>query len=140
MGVAVKPQLYVLAELYHRQSVGVAGTGHLLSYLTDTTTNSMHTLYYTGSGELNHIVYPYGGHLRWSYRDFTYVDGRTVREVSQRFLKKDVSAVETVHTLYRDDAGDAGRSYHDYTVLADGASQKVWWFSPNRRIFQYAER
>ena len=38
------------------------------------------------TGELATYTLPYGGRIRWTYRDFTFTGNRTVRELYERWL------------------------------------------------------
>jgi hypothetical protein len=39
-----------------------------------------------GSGELDEVTAPHGGHLRWTYAPYTLANTLTYREVQNRFL------------------------------------------------------
>jgi RHS repeat-associated protein len=86
-----------------------------------------------GSGELSKVSFPYGGDLRWEYRDFTYTSNRTLREVQYRKLTKQSGSPLVTYTIARDDAGDASRNTHAWATLDDagGAGRKKWYFETN---------
>ena len=83
-----------------------------------------------GYGDLTQVTFPYQGHIRWAYRNFTYLGGRTLQEVATRYLLKDTTATETTYNLYRDDAGDASRVVHEWFIVQDpsGSAGKAWSF------------
>ena len=86
-----------------------------------------------GYGDLLQVTFPYGGHIRWAYRNFTFTvngNSRAVREAATRYLQKDQTASETTYNFYRDDTGDASRSMHAWFVLQDpsGMPGKAWMF------------
>lgn len=106
------------------------GTTHLLQTSTVTGLNLQHNFEYltNGSGELSKVTFPHGGHLRWSYRDFTFLGQRTWREVETRYLKPSAPAAEEAYTLERD-AGDSSYSNHRYAWLTDpNGRQKYYAF------------
>jgi YD repeat-containing protein len=114
-------------------------------YFLSTVTNAAsqtHTFYYTPYSELSRIVYPYGGELRWEFRDFTYTGSRTVREVQYRWLRKAIGAVETLNSFGHDDGGDATRSYHAMSFIVGSGlpGDKVWYFNTDRRLSTYQQR
>ncbi len=92
-----------------------------------------------GSGELTQVTLPYGGHLRWHYRNFVYSGSRTLREVDARYLCKDsggcASLPETTYPMSRNDANDGSLTVHSSLALSDpGNGKKTWGFAtPARR-------
>jgi hypothetical protein len=106
------------------------GTTSLLQAVTETSVPQTHTFEYdpSGSGELTRAVLPYGGHLRWAYRPFTFAGGISVREVQERYVAS-AGAPEKTYRFWHDDAGDAGRDTHYYTSMHDPSGpERVWWF------------
>ena len=103
-----------------------------LSSVTRTGVNLTTSFAYdsNGYGDLTQVTFPYGGHIRWAYRNFTYTGSRTLQEVAARYLLKDVTAGETTYNMYRDDAGDASRVVHAWFVVQDpsGSAGKAWDF------------
>ncbi|MFN7921463.1 MAG: RHS repeat-associated core domain-containing protein [Bryobacteraceae bacterium] len=102
------------------------GTTYVLSTITKVPENLVTTFDYTPSpkatGELTQVTFPYGGRLSWPYRDFTYVSGRKLREVSSRYLMKAPGAAWWFYGLVRDDAGDASKTFHSYTQVNDASN------------------
>jgi len=109
------------------------GTVGYLASVTRTGVNLTTSFSYDGNGygDLQQVTFPYGGHLRWAYRNFAYSGGRGLREVSARYLLKDVTASETTYSIAHDDVGDASRVVHYWTALSDpsGTSGKAWHFN-----------
>jgi len=108
------------------------GTVKLLSSVVVNTLNTQHSFEYgtNSAGELTKVIFPQGGELRWSYRDFTYQSSKKQREMASRSLVLTSGATALNYTLTRDDAGDAGRSIHRYTRVLDpsGVGEKKFWF------------
>jgi RHS repeat-associated protein len=91
-----------------------------------------HTFEYAGgSGEMSKVTLPYGGIIRWAYRQFTYGGGKTVREVQYRYLTMVSGGTETTYSLTRDDANNPNNPVNGYTCVADpsGIGQKCWYFN-----------
>jgi hypothetical protein len=75
---------------------------------------------------------PLGGAIRWNHRTFTYTNGKSVREVWERYLTKQSGAAETRYWFWRDDATDANRDFHYYTALFDPSGPtREWYFGGN---------
>jgi RHS repeat-associated protein len=106
------------------------GTTTLLQSVANTYLSGLtHTFDYANTaGELTKVTFPFGGSLRWDYTSNTYMGSRTQREVRYRYLRKSAAEAETLHTFIWDPA-DTSRPAHSYTVLDDGASQKLWYFN-----------
>ena len=116
------------------------GTTTLLSSVSNAIprTNSFE---YAGTGEMTRAVLPYGGDLRWTYRDFTYAGSRTLREVQIRSLVKSAGETPVAYGIIRNDAADANGSVHSWTVLYDPTgAQKVWWFDGNGEQSTFQDR
>ncbi len=108
------------------------GATHVLATLTMNGINLTQQFFYGGnnSAELTKAIFPYGGELRWDYRDFTFTGTRTLREVQYRHLVKSAGAALATYTLQRDEAGDAARTLHRYAQVVDPSGpSKVWWFT-----------
>ncbi len=90
----------------------------------------------TGAGELARITFPYGGYLRYAYRNFTFSDNRTLREVEYRYLAPSPGGAELMYTISRDPA-DTGRTLHWYGLLHDAGGQgiKIWYFRPDTGLW-----
>ena len=96
--------------------------------------------YYGTTGELQRVTLPYGGKLRWVYRDFTFSGNRTVREVLSRYLQQNAGGGETVHNVWHDDGTDAGLSYHSVSEIYSTVGQRVWYFNADHRLITFLER
>jgi hypothetical protein len=66
------------------------GTFAFLQTATSTGVTLTNTFAYdsSGSGELNQVTTPYGGHLRWTFAPYTLSNSRTWREVQNRYLSQ----------------------------------------------------
>jgi RHS repeat-associated protein len=106
-----------------------AVTAPLLQRVTNTNAID-HTFEYSGgSGEMTRIVLPYGGSLRWAYRNFLFAGGKTIREVQYRYLSKASGAAETQYTLSRD-PNDSNLGWHSGATLADPTGAlRNWTFT-----------
>jgi len=102
------------------------GTTRLLTQVRDAL-NLAHNFQYgsNGSGEITRVILPYGGDLRWDYRDFTYAGNRTLREVQTRSVTPS--------------SGDASRSTHLWTTIDDatGGGRRKWTFDVNTASAYY---
>ena len=85
--------------------------------------------YNNSSGELTKVILPYGAWLRWQYRDFVFTDGRTLREVQNRYLGTLPGGSETAYAFSRDE-NDSGHYIHTAAFLdgPSGNGQKAWFF------------
>jgi hypothetical protein len=94
----------------------------------------------SGAGEMSRVIFPYGGDLRWAYRDFTFLGNRTLREVQCRYLTKASGAATQTYTIYRDDGGDANRTVHSYAHLYDpgGTGSRMWYFMSDLGTWEMA--
>ncbi|MBM3813371.1 MAG: hypothetical protein FJW20_17235, partial [Acidimicrobiia bacterium] len=110
------------------------GTATMLNQVRDGL-NLAHNFQYgaNNSGELTKVTLPYGGDLRWEYRDFTYSASRTLREVQTRQVTHSTGATPVSYTFARDDSGDASRSTHLWTTIDDatGGGRRKWTFDVN---------
>jgi len=100
----------------------------------------------SGSGELTQMTTPYGGHLHWTYTQYTLSGARTFREVQNRYLLMCASSMaaycsanggtETQYQIVRD-SNDSGRSVHYWAWLIDNAAPaaKVWYFQTDTTQF-----
>ncbi|MBL8237301.1 MAG: hypothetical protein JNM66_07780 [Bryobacterales bacterium] len=86
--------------------------------------------YQTFSHELKKVTMPLGGTLEWSYGAKTLAGNRTQMEVTQRILNSGDGQGNRTYTIYRDDAGDAARLAHLYTVVVDASrtADKAYYF------------
>lgn len=109
------------------------GTAQMLQNVTMSGISLVTSFEYGNGGELSRVVFPYGGDLRWQYRDFTYTGSRTYREVQYRQLTKQSGAATTTYTITRNDAADVNYSVHSEATLADpgGVGQRKWFFRTN---------
>jgi RHS repeat-associated protein len=83
----------------------------------------------TGTGELDQVTFPYGGHIRWAYGPFTYSGSRVLREVNGgRFLSMSAGATELTYSMTFDPT--ANSPFHSYGLVddPDGNSEKVYYF------------
>jgi YD repeat-containing protein len=106
-------------------------TSHLATMNVPSTGNYQFTYDSAGAGELDQVTFPYGGHLRWVYQNFQYAGGRTLREVSARYLAADsAGAVEWgPYTMTHPDGANSV-AVHSSTTLTDasGNGAKTWNF------------
>ncbi|MEZ5403816.1 MAG: RHS repeat-associated core domain-containing protein [Bryobacteraceae bacterium] len=99
------------------------GTTRRLERVEQTPVGLKHQFDYdtVGAGELTKVTFPYGGYFRWAYRDFSYSGGRKIREVYRRYMNDQVAQAglpaEDEFQFTFDDAGDANRSFHQYTKM-----------------------
>ena len=114
---------------------GAATTAHLSQivpgYSLTTPVVAPYQLTYDlqGAGELMEVVFPYGGHLRWTYASDPYVGNRNLRAVSGRYLAADsAGATEWSYGIARDNA--SGGTIHATITLTDasGVGSKTWNF------------
>jgi len=108
------------------QSLAVTnlGYGHSFQYGTNSAQQT--------TGELTSVTFPYGGMIRWTYRNFTFASGETMREVQNRYLTMNPGGTEIgPYALTRNDALDATLPLHSGVVLDDpgGIGEKAWTFS-----------
>src|SRR5581483_1001361 len=84
-------------------------------------------VYDANGGELNKVTFPYGGSLEWAYASYA-LNGRTLREVQNRYLTMSSGDTRHVYQITRD-GGDSSRNVHLYGGLIDYDSNaaKVWW-------------
>ena len=106
-------------------------TSHLATMNVPSTGSYQFTYDSAGAGELGQVTFPYGGHLRWVYQNFQYAGGRSLREVSARYLAADAAgAVEWgPYTMTHPDAANSV-AVHSSTTLTDasGNGAKTWNF------------
>ncbi len=104
------------------------GTTTLLSSVTNSI-NLTHSLEYAGSsGELSRVVFPYGGYIRWQHQSVTFNAGRTIREVTYRYLVKAPGSAEMAYWMWRD-GNDINRDWHLGGSLFDPTGAiKNWVF------------
>ncbi|HMD50302.1 MAG TPA: hypothetical protein VKG79_14430, partial [Bryobacteraceae bacterium] len=88
-----------------------------------------------GSGELDEVTVPYGGHLRWTYAPSTLANTLTYREVQNRYLSMSAGAAETLITLIR--GNDSTYNVHQSATLDDSPanSEKYWTFQTDTTQF-----
>ncbi|HTR35829.1 MAG TPA: RHS repeat-associated core domain-containing protein [Bryobacteraceae bacterium] len=88
----------------------------------------------SGSGELDEMATPYGGHLRWSYTSYT-LSGVTQREVQNRYVSLSSGATETAIQLIR--ANDSSYQVHSSATLDDlpANAEKYWTFQTDVNQF-----
>jgi RHS repeat-associated protein len=83
----------------------------------------------TGTGELDEVTLPYGGHVRWAYGPFTYSGSRVLREVNGgRFLSMYAGASELTYGMSFDPTANA--TFHSWGVVddPDGNSERAYYF------------
>jgi hypothetical protein len=73
-----------------------------------------------GSGELDEVTVPYGGHLRWTYAPYTLANTLTYREVQYRYLSMAAGMAESSIQLER--ASDSTDNVHASALLVDSTS------------------
>ena len=125
-----------LSDPFSSSSFGSTG---ILQSLTQVGTNLTTSFITNGSGEMTQMNTPYGGHLRWTYGQFTYVGSRTQREVQWRSISTSAGAAET-NTQLSGEPTDSSRSFHYWmTVSGDGVAptQKAWWFQTDNTQLNY---
>ncbi len=54
----------------------------------------------SGPAELTRVTFPRGGYLRWVHQTYTYPNGRSFREVVQRYLAADAGGPERAFVLF----------------------------------------
>lgn len=112
------------------------GATKFLYTVTQTPTGLKHTFtYLTGNtGELTRVTLPYGALLEWDYRDFTFINARTVREVQYRRRTEGASLVSYTFTR---DATDGSRPFHTSVVISDpsGSADQAWSFQGDAARF-----
>ncbi|HEY3416854.1 MAG TPA: hypothetical protein VGM23_08225, partial [Armatimonadota bacterium] len=114
------------------------GTTTLLGSVSNAVPRTNSFEYSLGTGELTRAVLPYGGDLRWTYRNFTYAGNRTLREVQYRYLTKSAGETPVLYPFTHDDV--AG-SLHAWTTLNDpDGTQKAWWFGANGEQTAFEDR
>src|SRR5262249_17035018 len=92
-------------------------------------------------GEITDVMFPTGGHVAWNYQNVSYGNGRTKREVYQRYLNDGIN-----NYLYTINHGSVGYSGRPWTTIDDGGGvgQKYWAFSQsganNGMLTQYQGR
>lgn len=86
-----------------------------------------------GAGELNNVIFPFGGEIAWNYGTFTYIGGRSLREVSARYLAPDSAHATNPMWNYGISRPDAQNSValHSAMTLTDasGIGAKTWNFT-----------
>ena len=83
-----------------------------------------------GAGELTKVIFPWGGHLRWTYFSDPYSGSRDLRAVGGRYLAADyLGATEWSYGITWDNAANAVT--HGTMTLADasGIGAKTWNFT-----------
>ena len=105
-------------------------TASFLAGMTPPISNPYQFTYDTaGAGELNQVTFPFGGHLRWSYANDTYIGSRSLRAVSGRFLAADsAGATEWSYGITRDSASSAVLHATMSLTDASGVGSKTWNF------------
>ena len=113
------------------------GTFTFLQTATSTGVPLTNTFAYdsSGSGELNQVTTPYGGHLRWTFTPYTLSNSRTWREVQYRYLSQSSGAAETTVQLSR--VNDTSYTVHSSATLDDlsANAEKFWSFQTNTSQF-----
>jgi hypothetical protein len=106
------------------------GTAYRLNTMT-VTAGVQFAMEYTASLELKKVTMPYGGTLEWVYGPKTLAGTRTQMEVVSRILNAADTQGNKTYTIYHDDAGDASRFAHYYTVVVDASllADKVYYFN-----------
>jgi RHS repeat-associated protein len=104
-------------------------TTHLASITPSIGSTYQFTYDSAGASELLQVMYPWGGHLRWTYANDAYNGSRTLRAVSGRYLAAGSSGgTEWSYGISRDNASSA--TIHATMTLADasGVGAKTWNF------------
>jgi hypothetical protein len=83
-----------------------------------------------GAQELTQVTFPWGGYLKWDYASFAYAGGRSLREVSARYLAADsAGANKWTYPITRPDAPNSVQVHSGMTLTdASGNGAKAWSF------------
>jgi hypothetical protein len=114
-----------LADPFENQSYG---TTVFLNTATITNIGTYYQFTTDGSGELTKIQLPYKGYLAYSYVTTNYGDGRSFREVHNRYLSADGSTQTTYPITHE---STPGTDVHLFTYIDDpgGVGEKYWAFT-----------
>ena len=83
-----------------------------------------------GARELTRVTFPWGAYLRWDYASFAYLGGRSLREVSARYLAADSAGANLwTYPITRPDATGSVQLHSGMTLTdASGNGAKQWNF------------
>jgi RHS repeat-associated protein len=107
------------------------GQSVVLMSMTNTAVSTSRTFTYdtAGAGELIETTMPDGGNLQWAYTPFTYSNGRTYREVQNRYLVMSAGATALQYQFSHNDSANPSATVHANTTLQDASgAQKEWIF------------
>jgi hypothetical protein len=116
------------------------GTAQVLYLIAHPPASTSQTFSYSAAGEMLSTMLPHGGSLRFSYRDFTFIGSRTVREIEYRYNKASTGSPERTHQFVRN-ASDSSLSHHLYSSLRDisGSGSRGWYLTPDRKLSIYEQ-
>jgi len=110
-------------------------TAQLASYYVGSSTGGALGTYQfaydpAGAQELIQVTFPWGGYLKWDYASFAYAGGRSLREVSTRYLAADsAGANRWTYPITRPDAPNSVQVHSGMTLAdASGNGAKTWSF------------
>jgi YD repeat-containing protein len=110
---------------------GSYGQAVVLVSMTNTPLGTSRSFSYdaAGAGELIETTMPDGGNLQWTYTPFTYSNGRTYREVQNRYLLMSAGATALQYQFSHNDSANPSATVHANTTLQDASgAQKEWIF------------
>ena len=83
-----------------------------------------------GAQELTQVTFPFGGYLKWDYASFAYAGGRSLREVSARYLAADSAGANVwTYPITRPDLPNSVQVHSSMTLAdASGNGAKTWSF------------
>ena len=104
------------------------GTTAFLSRATISNIGTYYQFTTDSSGELTQIQLPYKGYLAYAYTTTTYGNGRSFRELNNRYLSKDGST-QTTYAISHESS--PGYDVHQLTAIEDpgGVGEKYWAFN-----------
>ncbi|MFN8938555.1 MAG: RHS repeat domain-containing protein, partial [Acidobacteriota bacterium] len=113
-----------LIEPFNNANMGAAVR---LTSILQTGVNLTTTFHYNSAVELSQITFPLGGQMLWTYGTQSYANGRQIREVRSRDLRK-TSGDSLVAYVFSHPLSDTGLKYHSSTQLSDPSNvgQRRW--------------
>ena len=87
--------------------------------------------------DLRQVQLPYDGAFTYGYRSWTFSGNVTIRQVQDRYLRKDTGAALNQYSVYRND--NPADTIHQWTQVKDvtALSEKIWSFNTNSGLFTY---
>jgi RHS repeat-associated protein len=85
-----------------------------------------------GAGEMQSVIFPFGGQIAWNYSSFAYTGSRSLREVSGRSVSPTPNSTNPTwsYGISRPDAPNSVTIHSAFTLSdASGIGAKIWSFN-----------